>query len=89
MEKYLKAIWWNIDRASAFWFNGFYKPDKFPRKRLESSDRIVVPGLGYCAFAVYLDTDIAKDHNHYGLNNIHDIWPNFRVYAHGGVTSTL
>jgi hypothetical protein len=21
---------------------------------------------------------------HYNLNNIHDLWPNFRVFSHGG-----
>ena len=25
---------------------------------------------------------------HYNLNNIHDLWPNFRVFSHGGVNFT-
>jgi hypothetical protein len=77
-----------------FWFNKFYKPGKpLARERdwTTKIDKIVnaaprwdIGGIsGVPAWVqILLEKVIAK----YNLNNIHEIWPNFKVYAHGGVS---
>lgn len=77
-----------------FWFNSFYKPGRpLARERdwgtkidkmVEKAPEWDIGGIsGVPAWVqILLEKVIAR----YGLNHIHDIWPNFKVYAHGGVS---
>lgn len=77
-----------------FWFQPFYKPgtriaqEKDWSKKL---DEIVLKAKDWdigCMAGVpaWIQILIEKIIAHYKLNNIHEIWPNFSVYAHGGVS---
>ncbi|SKC86556.1 GH3 family domain-containing protein [Ohtaekwangia koreensis] len=77
-----------------FWFQHFYKPgkkiartrnwdaklDEIARNATEWDIGIVV---GVPAWIQILMEKIIKYHR---VNNIHEIWPNLRVYVHGGVS---
>jgi len=77
-----------------FWFQHFYKPgkkiaktrnwdaklDEITRKAKDWDVGIIV---GVPAWIQILMEKILK---HYKVKNIHDIWPNLRVYVHGGVS---
>lgn len=77
-----------------FWFQPFYKPglkiaqEKDWNKKL---DEIVLKAPDWdigCIAGVpaWIQILIEKIINHYKLKNIHEIWPNFAVYCHGGVS---
>lgn len=77
-----------------FWFQPFYKPgtriaqEKDWAKKL---DDIVLKARDWdigCIAGVpaWIQILIEKIIGHYGVNHIHEIWPNFSVYAHGGVS---
>jgi hypothetical protein len=76
-----------------FWFDRFYKPGK-PiarvkdwttkiNKMVDQAPNWDIGGIsGVPAWVqILLEKVIAK----YNLKNIHEIWPNFKVFAHGGV----
>jgi hypothetical protein len=77
-----------------FWFQHFYKPgkkiaknrnwdaklDEITRKAKDWDIGIIV---GVPAWIQILMEKILK---HYRVSNIHEIWPNLRVYVHGGVS---
>lgn len=76
------------------WFNPFYKPGshiaKIPEwdKKLE---KIVIHAKKWdvsCIAGVPAWVQILMENiiQHYRINTIHDIWPNLRFYAHGGVS---
>ncbi|MDX2196008.1 MAG: GH3 auxin-responsive promoter family protein [Cytophagales bacterium] len=76
-----------------FWVHYIYKPGKKIAKTRDwqsKLDKITQKApewdMGYVAgvpaWMLLLFERIIKVH---GLNNIHDIWPNLQVYAHGGV----
>jgi len=77
-----------------FWFQPFYKPgtriaqEKDWGKKL---DEIVLKAKDWdigCIAGVpaWIQILIEKVIAHYHLKNIHEIWPNFSVYCHGGVS---
>ncbi len=76
-----------------FWFNRWYKPGKpIARERdwnsklekmVEAAPKWDIGGIsGVPAWFLILFQMII---DRYKLNNIHEIWPNLRVFAHGGV----
>lgn len=78
------------------WFERFSKPsmeirstkdwhEKIERITAEAKNWDVVMIAGVPAWIQLLIENIVKTYN---LNNIHDIWPNFSVYVHGGVDIT-
>ncbi len=76
-----------------FWFQHFYKPGKRISKERDWStklDEIVKNAKNWdigiiCGVPAWLQILLEKIIKHYGLNNIHDIWPNLSIYVHGGV----
>ena len=83
-----------MTRRLPFWFNRFYKPGKPIAKVKDWStkiDRMVkqapnwdVAGIsGNPAWVQILLENIIRK---YGLNHIHEIWPNLKAFAHGGVS---
>jgi hypothetical protein len=76
-----------------FWFQRFYKPgkaisrkkdweDKLEQMTLKAKDWNITIIAGVPAWITILIEKIIK---HYNLKNIHEIWPNFEIYVHGGV----
>lgn len=77
-----------------FWFQHFYKPgkkiarsrnwdaklDEMARKATEWDIGVIV---GVPAWIQILMEKVIKYHR---VNTIHDVWPNLRVYVHGGVS---
>jgi hypothetical protein len=75
-----------------FWFNGFYKPGQISKERDWNTklNKIVSKAKdwdigGICGVPAWVQILLEKIIDKYGLQTIHDIWPNFRVFAHGGV----
>ena len=81
-------------RQVPIWFQHFYKPGKKISKekdwavKLEEITRQadkwdigIITGV-----PAWVQLLIQKIISHYNLSNIHDIWPNLSVYAHGGVS---
>ncbi len=77
-----------------FWFQPFYKPgsriaqEKDWNKKL---DEIVLKAPTWdigCIAGVpaWIQILLEKIIAHYGVSDIHQIWPNFSVFAHGGVS---
>ena len=77
-----------------FWFNRFYKPGKEISKVSDwevKLEKIVDNAYkwdigGIAGVPAWVQILIEKIIDRYGLENIHQIWPNFRVYSHGGVS---
>ncbi|MGB3618431.1 MAG: GH3 auxin-responsive promoter family protein [Catalinimonas sp.] len=77
-----------------FWFQHFYKPgpqiaretdwnaklDEITRQAGEWDIGVIVGVPAW--IQILLEKIIA----HYGVENIHEVWPNLRVYCHGGVS---
>ncbi|MFA6127098.1 MAG: GH3 auxin-responsive promoter family protein [Bacteroidales bacterium] len=76
-----------------FWFNSFYKPGKPIAKEKDWATKIErmveqAPNWdigGISGVPAWVQILIEKIIARYNLNNIHEIWPNFKVFAHGGV----
>jgi len=75
-----------------FWFNKFYKPGKISKERdwTTKLEKIVHEAkkwdiIGIAGVPAWVQILIEKIISYYEVENIHDIWPNFKVYAHGGV----
>lgn len=76
-----------------FWFQHFYKPGKKISRERDWNNKLeeivkkapewdIGSIVGVPAwFQILIEMIIAR----YKLNNIHDIWPNLRVFCHGGV----
>lgn len=77
-----------------FWFNSFYKPGKPIAKEKDWStkiDKMVAEAPnwdigGISGVPAWVQILLEKIIERYNLNNIHEIWPNFKVFAHGGVS---
>jgi hypothetical protein len=75
------------------WITRFYKPGKKIARERDWNvkiDEIVKAAptwdIGYIAgVPAWIQLTIERIIAYYGVKNIHDIWPNFSVYAHGGV----
>ncbi len=76
-----------------FWFQHFYKPGSRIAKERDWNSKLdeitknakswdISSVAGVPAWIQILFERIIK---HYNVNNIHDIWPNLAIYAHGGV----
>lgn len=71
-----------------------YKPGQRISKRQKWEDRIKLivekadqwdVGI-VCGVPAWVQIVLERVIKHYGVNNIHDIWPNLSVYIHGGVS---
>jgi hypothetical protein len=77
-----------------FWFQPFYKPGtKIAQEKdwAKKLDDIVLKAQDWdigCIAGVpaWIQILLEKIIQHYNLKNIHEIWPNFSVYGHGGVS---
>ena len=76
-----------------FWFQHFYKPGKRISKERDWSTKLeeiiksakdwdigVIVGV-----PAWIQIIFEKIIDHYGVNTIHDVWPNLKVYVHSGV----
>ncbi|MEQ6122421.1 GH3 auxin-responsive promoter family protein [Reichenbachiella sp. MALMAid0571] len=77
-----------------FWFQRFYKPGKKISRKSDWEEKLNEMVLnaekwdigiiaGVPAWAQIL---MEKILTHYNISNIHEIWPNFRIFVHGGVS---
>lgn len=94
MESYFEGDLSGIMAGSLpFWFNRWYKPGKpIARERDWSAklERMVDAAPkwdigGISGVPAWIQILLEMIIERYNLNNIHELWPNFRVYAHGGV----
>jgi hypothetical protein len=93
MEKYFEGDLSGILAGGLpFWFNRFYKPGVIAKERDWNTklDRIVKKAkdwdiIGISGVPAWVQILLERIIDFYGLSTIHDIWPNFRVYTHGGV----
>ncbi len=93
MEKYFEGDLSGILAGRLpFWFNSFYKPGYISKEKDWNTklDKIVLKAKdwdigGISGVPAWVQILLEKIIAHYHLNTIHDLWPNFRVYAHGGV----
>jgi hypothetical protein len=93
MEKYFEGDLSGVLASRLpFWFNSFYKPGLISKERdwNKKLDKIVIKAKdwdigGISGVPAWVQILMERIIEHYGLTTIHDIWPDFRVYAHGGV----
>jgi GH3 auxin-responsive promoter len=77
-----------------FWFQHFYKPGKriaSNRNWERKLDEIVKNARGWdigivVGVPAWIQILLERIIEHYGANNIHEIWPNLLIYVHGGVS---
>ena len=77
-----------------FWFQQFYKPGKkiskikvWGEKLSEITKNAKDWDIGFIVgVPAWIQLLIENVIDHYGLKNIHEIWPNLSVYVHGGVS---
>lgn len=77
-----------------FWFQHFYKPGKriskernWPTKLEEIIKNAPQWDIGViCGVPAWIQILLERIIKTYQLKNIHDIWPNFSIYVHGGVS---
>lgn len=76
------------------WFQRYYKPGKRIAKMKDWSSKLdeitkqahkwdigIIAGV-----PAWVQILLEKIINHYKLNNIHELWPNFMLFVHGGVS---
>jgi len=93
MEKYFEGDLSGIMASRLpFWFNRFYKPGVIAKEKDWNTkiDRIVKKACdwdigGISGVPAWVQILLERIIEYYRLNTIHDLWPNFRVYTHGGV----
>ena len=75
-----------------FWFGRFYKPGVIAREKDWNTkiNKIVKKARewdigGITGVPAWVQIMLERIIEYYGISTIHDIWPNFRVYTHGGV----
>ncbi len=77
-----------------FWFNSFYKPGRPIAREKDWATKIEkmvdqAPNWdigGISGVPAWVQILLEKIIARYNLKNIHEIWPNFKVFAHGGVS---
>ncbi len=77
-----------------FWFQHFYKPGKriaSTRNWDKKLEEIVENAKGWdigivVGVPAWIQILLEKIIERYGVNNIHDVWPNLLIYVHGGVS---
>jgi hypothetical protein len=93
MEKYFEGDLSGILASRLpFWFGTYYKPGVIAKERDWNTklDKIVKKARewdigGISGVPAWVQIMMERIVDYYGLSTIHDIWPNFRVYTHGGV----
>ncbi len=83
-----------LARKRPFWFQTFYKPGgriaalkDWNQKLHEIVEHAKDWDIGYIVgVPAWCQMCMEMVINHYKLNNIHEIWPNFGVFVHGGVS---
>jgi len=93
MEKYFEGDLSGILASRLpFWFGKYYKPGVIAKERDWNTkiDKIVKKARdwdigGISGVPAWVQIMMERIIDYYSLNNIHDIWPNFRVYTFGGV----
>lgn len=93
MEKYFEGDLSGILTGRLpFWFNRFYKPGAISKERdwntkLEKIIKVAKKWDigGIAGVPAWVQILLERIIQYYGVNTIHDIWPNFMVYSHGGV----
>lgn len=83
-----------LTKTLPIWFHGYYKPGRSIGKETDWSrklDRIAEEAKNWdigiiSGVPAWLQICMEKIILHYGLNNIHDIWPNLKLFLHGGVS---
>ncbi len=91
MEGDLSGI---MQRKLPFWFGKFYKPGKPIAKERDwnlklnkiTSDAYKWDIGAMAGVPAWIQLLMEKIIDHYQVANIHEIWPNFSVYVHGGVS---
>jgi len=81
-------------KKSPFWFQPFYKPGKKIAREKDWNKKIeeIVKkapqwDIGFLVgVPSWAQLCMEKIIERYNLNNIHDIWPNFEFFVHGGVS---
>lgn len=76
------------------WISPFSKPEKEIRAMKDWSDKIeeIVKkapewDLGIiCGVPAWMQILIERINDYYGLDSIHQMWPNLKIYVHGGVS---
>ena len=76
-----------------FWFNYFYKPGKKIAKTRDWNTKLDMItkkaenwDIGYIAgVPAWMQIMFERIIKHYNVKNIHEVWPNLSVFAHGGV----
>src|SRR5690606_20231362 len=63
-----------------FWFQHFYKPGRKIAKTRDWDIGIIV------GVPAWIQILMEKVIEYYQVDNIHEVWPNLRVYVHGGVS---
>lgn len=77
-----------------FWFQRFYKPGKKIAKTRKWSHKLeeITRKAGDWDIGIivgvpaWIQILLEKIIDHYQVRNIHEVWPNLRVYVHGGVS---
>ncbi len=77
-----------------FWFQHFYKPGRriskerdWPTKLEEIIKKAPDWDIGViCGVPAWIQILLERIIEKYNLKTIHDIWPNFSIYVHGGVS---
>jgi len=81
-------------KKSPFWFQPFYKPGKkiakekdWNKKLQDIVEKAPKWDIGFIAgVPAWVQMCVEMVIEKYKLNNIHEIWPNFDFYVHGGVS---
>ncbi len=76
-----------------FWFKGFYKPGEEIAKIEDWDERVEMIAENANTWDIgaisgipsWIELMFKKIIEHHNLKNIHEIWPNFKVYTSGGV----
>lgn len=77
-----------------FWFQHFYKPGRRISKERDWNtklDEIIRKAKSWdvgviAGVPAWLQILLERIIEYYGVNTIHDIWPNLNIYVHGGVS---
>ena len=77
-----------------YWFQRYYKPGQkiakhidWEKKLNDITKRASKWNIGFVAgVPAWVQILLEKIIEHYKLDNIHQIWPNFNIYVHGGVS---
>jgi hypothetical protein len=81
-------------RRVPIWFQRYYKPGKKISKEKDWNIKLQEITLQAAGWDIGIITGVPswvqllleKIISHYNLKTIHDLWPNLRIYAHGGVS---